>query len=74
MLMWRFRVLTPFVVVAAVLGLIWAIGSILLAAREAIGESEQAALIPVFVALALAAIITVGAFIVSAQNDRRQQG
>ncbi len=69
-----FPFIAPFVVVAAVLGLIWGVGSILLAARAAGGDSEQASLIPVIVALTFAAIITAGAFIVSGQNDKRQQG
>ena len=66
-----FPIVAPLIVVATVLGLIWVLGSILLLVREATGGS---ALVPVFVALAGAAIITVGAFVLSARNDRRRQG
>ena len=55
-----FPLVTPFIVVAAVLGFIWGIGSILLTARSAGGEGDQAALIPVIIALVIAAVITIG--------------
>jgi hypothetical protein len=68
-----FPIVAPFIVVVVVLGVIAAIGNILIAVRDAVGGSEQAALYPVIVALALAAVITAGAFIVSARNNGRQQ-
>lgn len=68
-----FPIITPFIVVAAVVGLITGVGSLLLAVRSAAGEGEQAALLPVIVALVIAAIITVGAFIVSAGGSKQER-
>ena len=67
-----FPIVTPFIVVAVVLGVIAGIGNILLAVRAAIG-GEQASLFPVIVALSLAALITAGAFVISGRGDRGQR-
>ena len=67
-----FPFVAPFIVVAAVVATIWGIGSMLLAVRAAM-EGDQATLAPVIVALVIAAIVTAGAFIVSAGGAKQQQ-
>jgi uncharacterized membrane protein len=66
-----FPFVAPFVVVAAVLGLIWAFGTLLLISRDVTGGSPY---VPVFVALAVAAVITAVAFFLGGRDDQHQEG
>jgi hypothetical protein len=64
--------LVSLIVVAAVLALIFGIGSLLLVVRAAMdaGGSGYATLGPVVVALIIAAIITIGAFVIDARGQK----